>query len=55
MTKSRSEPPSSRPEAVEIDDATLDSVAGGRKAGEGQKDFLPVPPPPPPPPVKFAG
>jgi hypothetical protein len=55
MTKSRSEPPASDPQASELDEAALAGVSGGRKAGEGQKDGpdLPPPPPPPPPPPKF--
>lgn len=29
----------------QISDVELDKVAGGRKAGEGQKDFLVITPP----------
>ncbi|WP_293680635.1 hypothetical protein [uncultured Phenylobacterium sp.] len=48
MPPSKPQPHASEP--TELDTDALDKVAGGRKAGEGQKDLLEPPPPPPPPP-----
>lgn len=51
MPPSKPQPPMSEP--TELDNDALDTIAGGRKAGEGQKDWLDPPPPPPPPPPKL--
>ena len=50
LTSQTPNTPASEP--TEFDNDELDKVAGGRKAGEGQKDW-PDPPLPPPPPPKI--
>lgn len=42
MTDKKQDKQAPRKGAVELTEEALDRVAGGRKAGEGQKDFLPI-------------